>query len=57
MDGLAALLGVDVLLEIILVDIHVTFKNASFELPSIVGVLQTRRAKIALADFDLQELG
>lgn len=39
MDGLAALFGVDVLLEVILVDIHVALENASFELPSVVGVL------------------
>lgn len=57
MDGFAALFGADVLLKVILIDTHETFKNASFEFPCVVGVLQAGRAKIALVDFDLEELG
>lgn len=44
MNGLASLLGADVLFEVIFVDIDISFKNTFFELLSIVGVLQTRRA-------------
>ena len=54
MDGLAALLGLDVLLEVIFVYIDVAFEYTFFELPGIVGVLQTWRTEIAFADFDLE---
>ena len=54
MDGLAALLGFDVLFEVVFVYINVAFKYAFFELLGIVGVLQTWRTEIAFADFDLE---
>lgn len=57
MDGLWALLGLDVLPEAAIINVYFSFEDSFLELTSIVGVLQTWAADIALLDPHLKVLG